>query len=160
MTRIFQHDAADPNSLSDNNVVSIYRDRSGLLWVGTANGGVNILDLRQEQFRHYTHRPADHDSLSPGKVTAIHEDSDGVLWVGCSPARSTDWIEGAAASHITFPARTTGTVSAKAVKLNTIFKDAHGYLWLGGVGVGLDRFDERSWPVQALRDTTLVIPTG
>ena len=53
--------------------------------MGTANGGVNILDLRQRQFSHYTHRPEEPDSLSPGKVSAIHEDSNGVLWVGSFP---------------------------------------------------------------------------
>ena len=74
--RLYQHSRTEPDSLSDNSVVSIYRDRSGLLWVGTANGGVNILDLRQRQFSHYTHRPEEPDSLSPGKVSAIHEDSE------------------------------------------------------------------------------------
>ena len=144
VTRIFQHDAADPNSLSDNNVVSIYRDRSGLLWVGTANGGVNILDLRQEQFSHYTHRPADHDSLSPGKVTAIHEDSDGVLWVGSFP-RALDRFDRRTGSITHYvPGADNRNRLSKGTELNTIFKDAYGYLWLGGVGAGLDRFDERS----------------
>ena len=55
------------------------------LWVGTQNGGLNILNFQQEQFGHYTHRPADPNSLSPGKVTAIYEDSNGVLWVGLFP---------------------------------------------------------------------------
>ena len=57
LTRHFQHDETDPNSLSDNSVVSLYRDRSGLLWVGTANGGVNTLDLRQERFTQYLLSP-------------------------------------------------------------------------------------------------------
>ena len=83
--RLYQHSRTEPDSLSDNSVVSLYRDRSGLVWVGTANGGVNILDLRQRQFSHYTHRPEEPDSLSPGKVSAIHEDSNGVLWVGSFP---------------------------------------------------------------------------
>ena len=38
-TRLFQHDETNPNSLSDNSVAQIYRDRAGLLWVGTQNGG-------------------------------------------------------------------------------------------------------------------------
>src|SRR4029450_11103202 len=69
--RLYQHSRTEPDSLSDNSVVSIYRDRSGLLWVGTGNGGVNILDLRQRQFSHYTHRPEDSNSLSPGTVSAL-----------------------------------------------------------------------------------------
>ena len=84
-TRHFRHDDADSTSLSDNGAVSTYRDRSGLLWVATANGGLNVIDLRQRQFRNYTARSAGGDRLAPGKVTAIHEDSDGVLWLGFFP---------------------------------------------------------------------------
>ena len=34
----FKHDPSDPASLSDDKVYSIFRDRSGNLWVGTRNG--------------------------------------------------------------------------------------------------------------------------
>ena len=111
--------------------------------MGTANGGVNILDLRQRQFSHYTHRPEEPDSLSPGKVSAIHEDSDGVLWVGSFPraldrldrksGRITHYVPGADADSL-----------SKGTEVNSILKDARGYLWVGGEGAGLDRFDERT----------------
>jgi signal transduction histidine kinase/ligand-binding sensor domain-containing protein len=142
-TRHFRHDDADSTSLSDNGAVSIYRDRSGLLWVATANGGLNVIDLSQRQFRNYTARSAGRDRLSPGKVTAIHEDSDG-LWLGFFPraldrldrktGRITHYVPGASGSHSL----------AKGSELNGILKDARGRLWVGGLGAGLDRFDERS----------------
>ena len=139
---LFQHDRGDPDSLSDNGVVSIYRDRSGLLWVGTANG-VNILDLRQQRFRHYTYRPGRADSLSPGKATAIHEDSDGVLWVGVFP-RGLDRVD-RRMGRVTHYRPGTGDRSlSKGSELTTILRDARGYLWLGGLAAGLDRFDQRN----------------
>ena len=144
VTRLFQHDRANPDSLSDNSVVSIYRDRSGLLWVGTANGGVNILDLRQTQFRHYAHRPDEVESLSPGRVSAVHEDSDGVLWVGSFP-RALDRVD-RKTGRITNYVPGTGNRNSlsKGGELNSILKDARGHLWVGGLRAGLDRFDERS----------------
>ena len=57
LATLFRRDETDPRSLNDNSVVSIYRDRSGLLWIGTANGGLNILNFQQEQFGNYRHRP-------------------------------------------------------------------------------------------------------
>ena len=139
---LLQHDRGDPYSLSDNGVVSIYRDRSGLLWVGTANG-LNILDLRQQRFRHYTHRPGRADSLSPGKATAIHEDSDGVLWVGVFP-RGLDRVD-RRMGRVTHYRPGTGDRSlSKGSELTTILRDARGYLWLGGLAAGLDRFDQRN----------------
>jgi ligand-binding sensor domain-containing protein len=46
----FQHDETDPDSLDSNAILSVYRDRGGVVWVGTENAGLNILNLRQEQF--------------------------------------------------------------------------------------------------------------
>ena len=84
-THRFQHEDANPHSLDSNAIFSVYQDRGGVLWVGTENAGLNILNFRQQQFVHYMHRPADPNSVSPGRVKAIHEDRDGVLWVGLFP---------------------------------------------------------------------------
>ncbi|MGA9246225.1 MAG: two-component regulator propeller domain-containing protein, partial [Silvibacterium sp.] len=81
----FQHDEANPDSLDSNAIMSVYRDRGGLLWVGTEHAGLNILNFRQEQFTLYTHRPGDPNSLSPGRVKAIYEEPNGVLWAGLFP---------------------------------------------------------------------------
>ena len=69
-TRRFQHDKATriPSAITP---VSVYQDKGDLLWVGTENGGLNLLSFRQEQFGSYRHRPRP-NSLSPGKVTAIY----------------------------------------------------------------------------------------
>ena len=143
-TRHFRHDDADSTSLSDNGVVSIYRDRSGVLWVATANGGLNVIDLRQQQFRHYTARSAGSDRLSPGRVTAIHQDADGVLWLGFFP-RALDRLDrktGRITHYV--PGTNGGNSLARGSELNGILKDERGHLWVGGLGAGLDRFDERS----------------
>ncbi len=139
---LFQHDRGDPYSLSDNAVVSIHRDRSGLLWVGTANG-LNVLDPRHQRFRHYTHRPGRADSLSPGKATAIHQDSDGVLWVGVFP-RGLDRVDRRMGRVTHYRPGTSDRSLSKGSELSTILRDARGYLWLGGLAAGLDRFDQRN----------------
>jgi signal transduction histidine kinase/ligand-binding sensor domain-containing protein len=143
-TRRFRHDDTNPNSLSDNSVVPIFRDRAGLLWVGTQNGGVNVLDFQQEQFGHYTHRPADPDSLSPGKATAIYQEPDGILWVGLFP-RALDRLDRKTGKITHFlPGPENENNLGKGGDLTSIYKDARGYLWIGGWGAGLNRFDERS----------------
>ena len=143
-THLFQRDEANPDSLSDNSVVPIYRDRAGLLWIGTQNGGLNVVDFQQERFGHYTHRSADPNSLAAGTATAIYEEPNGVLWVGLFP-RALDRLD-----------RNTGKVThfvpgfgdtdhlSEGGDLSCIVKDARGYLWIGGWGAGLDRFDERT----------------
>jgi ligand-binding sensor domain-containing protein len=84
-TYLFQHDENNPNSLDSNAVMSVYQDRGDVLWVGTENTGINILNFQEEEFAHYMHRPSDSNSLSPGRVKAIYQDSSGFLWVGLFP---------------------------------------------------------------------------
>ena len=47
---IARNDPADPESLSDNRVSDIYGDRSGLIWVATQGGGVNVYNPQQQAF--------------------------------------------------------------------------------------------------------------
>ena len=142
-TYCFRHDNTDPDSLSDSKVVAIYRDRVGLLWIGTDSGGLNILDFRQEQFGSYRHRPGTPGSLSPGVVTAIYQDHDGILWAGFFP-RALDRFDrktGQATHYL--PGSGNKNALGEGSLLNGIYRDAQGYLWLGGWGA-LDRFEQRS----------------
>ncbi len=143
-TRVFRHDETDPDSLSDNHVVSIYKDRSGLLWLGTDSEGLNLLNFQQEQFGYHRHDPANTNSLSPGRVSAIFCDPDDVLWAGFDP-RALDRID-----------RNTGRIDHYApdpdnenalgggYDVDTVYRDTDGYVWAGGWGGGLVRFDERN----------------
>jgi signal transduction histidine kinase/ligand-binding sensor domain-containing protein len=53
----------------------IYRDRAGVVWLGTPHGLVRAHEGRQQRF-------TTRDGLSHDFVTAILEDRDGNLWVG------------------------------------------------------------------------------
>ncbi|HVN19714.1 MAG TPA: two-component regulator propeller domain-containing protein [Dongiaceae bacterium] len=140
----FQHDESDPDGLNDDTVASVYRDRGGLLWVGTEDGGLNILNLRQEQFGFY-HHANNPNSLSPGKVTAIYEEPGGILWIGFFPRRldRLDRKTGRFTHFVPGP-DDKNLLGRNGSDLIAIYKDARGYLWLGGWGGGLDRFDERT----------------
>ena len=140
----FRHDESDPDSLDSNAVFSVYQDRGGVLWVGTENAGLNILNFQQAQFMLYKHRPADPNSLSPGRVKAIYREPNGVLWAGMFP-RALDRLDrktGQITHYVPNPGdeKTLG----EGTNINSIYKDAAGYLWVGGGGSGLVRFDERT----------------
>jgi signal transduction histidine kinase/ligand-binding sensor domain-containing protein len=79
---VFEHDASDPTSISDNTIRTIYEDSQGNLWLGTNTGGLNRLDRATWQFEHFRHDSADSSSISHDSVYAILEDRTGALWVG------------------------------------------------------------------------------
>ena len=54
----YRHDKNNPNSLSHDNIKSIYYDRSTeTMWIGTHLGGLNKLTIHSNQFTHYRTEP-------------------------------------------------------------------------------------------------------
>jgi len=79
----YQNDSDDPYSLSDNKVLSIYEDQSGILWIGT-RGGLNKFDRATETFTHYREK----DGLPNDVVYGILEDNHGFLWLSTNKGLS------------------------------------------------------------------------
>jgi ligand-binding sensor domain-containing protein len=71
---LFKHNPKDPSSLIDDKVYSVFKDRSGNLWVGTFNG-LDRLDELTGKFFHYKNDPNDPNSLPDNWVWPIYEDS-------------------------------------------------------------------------------------
>jgi signal transduction histidine kinase/ligand-binding sensor domain-containing protein len=74
--RDYKNDPADPFSLSNNSVESIYESASGELWLGT-RGGLNRFDRVTGTFRAYRVS----DGLPNDAVTGILADGQGHLWL-------------------------------------------------------------------------------
>jgi ligand-binding sensor domain-containing protein/signal transduction histidine kinase len=143
-THKFHHEDANPHSLDSNAIFSVYQDRGGVLWVGTENAGLNILNFRQGQFFPNRHRAADPNSVSPGRVKAIHQDRDGVVWVGFFP-RALDRVNRKTRQTVHYlPGGGDEKTLGAGTNVNSIYRDPSGYLWVGGGGSGLDRVDERT----------------
>ncbi len=81
----YVHIADDPNSLSDNRVISVNQDKYGDLWLGTYGGGLNELTVDQQkntenrkaEFIHYSIK----DGLTSNIIYSILEDKEGDLWL-------------------------------------------------------------------------------
>jgi len=78
---LYNYDTRDPYSLSKNIVTSLFRDHTGVIWVGTNGGGVNKFDPERKQFNHIK-KTSNSNSLSYDKIRSIFEDSNGSLWIG------------------------------------------------------------------------------
>jgi len=77
----FVYDQDNPNSLSDNVVMSILEDSEKNLWLGTSQG-LDKMKIGLTSF-HFINREEDRPgALSNNYVTSIYEDPDSNLWVG------------------------------------------------------------------------------
>ena len=112
-------------------VLAMCQDRTGRLWLGTANNGVSSFDGQE-----WTNFGTD-DGLIHNEVGAIHLDRDGALWFGTAAGITRfdgrEWTEYAAANE--------GGTSP----ITGIAEGPDGSLWFGTLGNGLRRFDGRVW---------------
>ncbi len=77
---VFNHNPADPASLSDDNVTALYQDRRGELWIGTSQG-LNHLQANGRGFDHYFQDNRNEFSLANNFIRAILGDKSGNLWI-------------------------------------------------------------------------------
>lgn len=67
----------DKNSLSSNRISSIFQDKSGLYWIGTDGGGLNLFDKKMKTLKTYTIN----DGLPNNVINSILGDTLGFLWI-------------------------------------------------------------------------------
>jgi signal transduction histidine kinase/ligand-binding sensor domain-containing protein len=78
----FKKDSTNPNSLSSNNIRSIYEDSQNNLWIGTAGGGLNLYNRQDKTFFCYKKDTSQTNSIGSNYISSIKEDSQGNLWLG------------------------------------------------------------------------------
>ncbi|MFA6569702.1 MAG: two-component regulator propeller domain-containing protein, partial [Bacteroidota bacterium] len=69
------------NSISDDRVSIIYKDKNNNIWLGTQNG-LNRYLPELDGFKAYLNNPADSNSLCGNNIWSLCEDKTGNLWIG------------------------------------------------------------------------------
>jgi signal transduction histidine kinase/ligand-binding sensor domain-containing protein len=131
----FEHDAADPRSLSGNSIRVIYEDSRENLWVGTNTGGLNRLDRATWTFEQFRHDPENVLSLSHDSVYTILEDSGGTLWVGTQ--RGLNRLDRTDGSFQRFLADPSMPGSLHSDYVTSLYEDSRERVWVGTLGGGL-----------------------
>ena len=122
----FTQFAGKGHPLPGDQVVTIYRDGFGFLWLGTQRG---LIRFDGESIRWYRHDPEDPASLSSADIQVILEDEENRFWIGTS--EGLDLLD-----------RKTGSVTRMAFgsapggpgPIWSLAADGSGGLWIGGEG--------------------------
>lgn len=125
----FQHDPADPTSLSDNTIYSISEGPRGQLWVATGHG-LNRLDAETGKFEHFRHDPDDPASLTRGETFRLHLSVNGNLWAGTMGGGINLWNP----EHGNFTRYDLATLTGGPAIRNDVyalFQDQNNRLWVG-----------------------------
>ena len=148
----YQYKKKVPGCLSQNEVFCITEDREGNLWVGTVDGGLNMLPAGEnKKFIHYTHDANDPQSLSDNQVRTLFLDSRGHLWVGTSAGLS-QLVPGEKVRFIRYQHDKSNPNSLSNNLVASIAEDSEGNLWIGTQGGGINKFDRQSRRFIALQE--------
>jgi signal transduction histidine kinase/ligand-binding sensor domain-containing protein/CheY-like chemotaxis protein len=129
----YHHDPTQVDSLNSDALKTLYWDRKGLLWIGTAETGLNVYDPRQARFAHYRHNPNTPTTLAPGPVNTISTAGESRLWVGTGTVLNLLDMATGQVKHYPLEAQGTG--------INAVFQDRAGVVWVGMSNFQLYRFD-------------------
>jgi len=126
----YQHDSANPNSLSNNYVRDLYEDADGILWVGTEGGGVSRYDPQTETFTRFLADPQNPDILTHDRIFDIFQERSGAFWYvggGLTGLNRYDPSTGVYRHYATNPNDPTAFHGGA---VNDMVEDENGDLWL------------------------------
>jgi ligand-binding sensor domain-containing protein/DNA-binding CsgD family transcriptional regulator len=133
----FRHDPrrADTLSADDLTCLTVSPAQPGRLWVASAGGDLDDLDLASGAIVRHPAAP-----LRPGPIHALCGDGEGVLWVGAAAGLFCFLPEDGRLQACPLPAAGPGPQKPVAVKAILCDPGSPGILWVGSDGAGLLRY--------------------
>ncbi|MBD0365010.1 MAG: SMP-30/gluconolactonase/LRE family protein [Flavisolibacter sp.] len=134
----FTHDPLDQATISNDNIMSISKDNSGNLWIGTYGGGLNKLEAGKHTFTHYRHNPQNNNSLISDIVFKTYADQEGSLWISTTEGLDQLNVTTGTFTHYQHNRKDTNSLSNNSVI--DVIQDRRKRIWVstyygGGVNV-------------------------
>ncbi len=136
---IFKHNPEDHSSISFDDIVSLYEDKNGNIWIGTWGGGLNKYNPYEGKFTRYVFQKDNPDGINDNIVWAITEDKDGNIWLGTERGglNKYDPLKNKFV-HYTHNDSDYKSISSNSVQ--SLLYDSKGNLWIG-TKAGLSKFN-------------------
>ncbi len=146
----YRHHPGNASSLSADQVVSIYQDHGGVLWIGTHDAGVNKWNPATWAFAHYRRDPSRPSGLNNNSVFAFAEDPAGSIWIGTlgGGLNRLDRASGRFTHHRHDPGRAD---SLSSDRIASLVATRDGMVWAGTMTRGLNRLDPTTGRVRRYR---------
>lgn len=125
----YRHNPIASNSISNDVVTDIYKDKSGVLWFGT-NDGLSSFNLQRKKFNFYPIvRFNDKNETLGAEIKAIYKQDNGNLWLGGSSGLIKIDADG---KQKWFTKQM--NIGLESNIINNIYEDLKGNLWVCTTG--------------------------
>jgi len=113
------------------------------LWIGTWGEGLNRFDYRQKRFFNYSANQDNDVSLPSNLIRDLLHDKRGSLWLGTwnGLCRIDSVNEGNIVEITIFQHDPENNKSLSDNRITSLFEDSMGYLWIGTLEGGLNKFN-------------------
>ena len=139
----FVFNPADPNSISDNSVGCIFEDSHDNLWIGAGNGILNRLNRATNKFERFYLERENNSNTVNGSIMSMVEDSSN-LWIatyrGGLIKLDLNSINENEVSFKRYLHNPNDSTSLNLNRINRLYLDSFGSLWIGTDLGGLDKF--------------------
>lgn len=133
---------AEGSGLSDSFVTCFEEDNSGRMWIGTKNGGLNIINKqaflkRQPDFYVKWYLPKDDgSSVFNRTVSSLKFDNSGNMWIGTSTGLNFVNPEGEPIKLLQYNSSKPNALSHS--RIGALAQSSNGNIYIGTDGAGLD----------------------
>ena len=127
-------------ALSNDNVIALFQDSFGYIYVGTENG-LNVFDPERGLFRTYESTRGNPHSLSSNLVWTFFEDASSDLWIGTNSGGANLWRADDRATLTPHFDHFGTNIDLPSTSVNGIAQDSAGFIWLSHNG-GITRFSK------------------
>ncbi len=133
-----EENALDPEGLNTNGVWTLFKDKEGILWVGTANGGVNYYNPKEYRFGLYRVGTTN-EYPSSNTIDGFLEDSKGKIWITTDNGLNSFNPNSGTFSYYKHDPANPRSISVNS--LRNAEEDLDGNIWVGTWDGGLNRFN-------------------
>ena len=141
---------SEEGRLNSNIINSVTQDDTGLMWLATDHGGINLLNKKGFKVEYLLNREDDNKSLTQNSIVSIYKDNLGIIWGGTFKKGINYYHK----NIIKFPLirhLSSDPGSLPYDDVNRFAEDAQGNLWIGTNGGGLIYFNRHTGTFKQFR---------
>ncbi len=136
------YDHNNPYSLSNNEVLSLFMDYSGIIWAGS--NGLDKYNPKKDKFVLFDYVPYASEKLVFRNIHPIYEDKEGILWIG-SKTDGLHILDRKNKKYSRMLHEPGNPNSLSSNKLRAIKEYPEGTLWIGTDNEGLNKVTKYIW---------------
>jgi len=131
------------DGLNNENLKCVYKDREGIIWIGTGAAGVNVYNSQKSRFAVYRHSELADNSVINNAIFRFFEDSQGLIWIG-TDGGGLSVFDAKTKNFKNYQHKPSDPYSIGSNSVLGITEDENHDIWIGCWAGGLNRLNRKS----------------